>query len=209
MESKITILLHNQEFKPKSGGNLPFTFEKERKNLDFFFLKIWHHISKQAVRGTTEEGGSHPAHTHCQQRCPVSSIQLQVKQLKFIEECQHDFQVDEQSPSAGTPSQCHHPFVGHLSGWAWRVQVILIIKLWIYVFFVFSKFHLYVCAAFLKRWKTELEQKKDFQGILLFIQVSSVTTKFIFENSCRYKWSFVPFRMCPQPSGMTKTLVSL
>jgi len=34
----------------------------------------------------------------------------------------------------------------------------------------FSKFHLYVCAAFLKRWKTELEQKKDFQGILLFIQ---------------------------------------
>ena len=35
-----------------------------------------------------------------------------------------------------------------------------------------SKFHLYVCAAFLKRWKTELEQKKDFQGILLFIQVT-------------------------------------
>jgi len=34
----------------------------------------------------------------------------------------------------------------------------------------FSKFHLYVCAAFLKRWKLELEQKKDFQGILLFIQ---------------------------------------
>lgn len=34
----------------------------------------------------------------------------------------------------------------------------------------FSKFHLYVCAAFLKRWKSELEQKKDFQGILLFIQ---------------------------------------
>jgi len=34
----------------------------------------------------------------------------------------------------------------------------------------FSKFHLYVCAAFLSRWKTELEQKKDFQGILLFIQ---------------------------------------
>ena len=34
-----------------------------------------------------------------------------------------------------------------------------------------SKFHLYVCAAFLKRWKSELEQKKDFQGILLFIQV--------------------------------------
>jgi len=34
----------------------------------------------------------------------------------------------------------------------------------------FSKFHLYVCAAFLSRWKSELEQKKDFQGILLFIQ---------------------------------------
>jgi hypothetical protein len=34
----------------------------------------------------------------------------------------------------------------------------------------FSKFHLYVCAAFLSRWKQELQQKKDFQGILLFIQ---------------------------------------
>jgi len=34
----------------------------------------------------------------------------------------------------------------------------------------FSKFHLYVCAAFLIRWKQELMQKKDFQGILLFIQ---------------------------------------
>ena len=34
----------------------------------------------------------------------------------------------------------------------------------------FSKFHLYVCAAFLFRWKVELEQKKDFQSILLFIQ---------------------------------------
>jgi len=34
----------------------------------------------------------------------------------------------------------------------------------------FSKFHLYVCAAFLSRWKRELEAKKDFQGILLFIQ---------------------------------------
>jgi len=34
----------------------------------------------------------------------------------------------------------------------------------------FSKFHLYVCAAFLSRWKSELEQKKDFQSILLFIQ---------------------------------------
>jgi len=34
----------------------------------------------------------------------------------------------------------------------------------------FSKFHLYVCAAFLSRWKHELEAKKDFQGILLFIQ---------------------------------------
>ena len=110
-------------------------WERKKRILKKMFLKIWHHILKQAVRGTTEEGGSHPAHTHCQQRCPVSSIQLQVKQLEFIEECQHDFQVDEQSPSAGTPSQCHHPFVGHLSGWAWRVQVILIIKLWIYVFF--------------------------------------------------------------------------
>jgi len=34
----------------------------------------------------------------------------------------------------------------------------------------FSKFHLYVCAAFLIRWKQDLLQKKDFQGILLFIQ---------------------------------------
>jgi len=34
----------------------------------------------------------------------------------------------------------------------------------------FSKFHLYVCAAFLIRWKSDLLQKKDFQGILLFIQ---------------------------------------
>jgi len=34
----------------------------------------------------------------------------------------------------------------------------------------FSKFHLYVCAAFLSRWKSDLEQKKDFQSILLFIQ---------------------------------------
>ena len=34
----------------------------------------------------------------------------------------------------------------------------------------FNKFHLYVCAAFLCRWKQELELKKDFQSILLFIQ---------------------------------------
>jgi len=34
----------------------------------------------------------------------------------------------------------------------------------------FNKFHLYVCAAFLCRWKPDLEQKKDFQNILLFIQ---------------------------------------
>ena len=34
----------------------------------------------------------------------------------------------------------------------------------------FSKFHLYVCAAFLIRWKVDLMNKKDFQGILLFIQ---------------------------------------
>jgi len=34
----------------------------------------------------------------------------------------------------------------------------------------FSKFHLYVCAAFLRRWKPELETKADFQSILLFIQ---------------------------------------
>ena len=34
----------------------------------------------------------------------------------------------------------------------------------------FNKFHLYVCAAFLCRWKPDLEQKKDFQSILLFIQ---------------------------------------
>jgi hypothetical protein len=30
----------------------------------------------------------------------------------------------------------------------------------------FSKFHLYVCAAFLIRWKADLEQKKDFQAVL-------------------------------------------
>jgi hypothetical protein len=29
----------------------------------------------------------------------------------------------------------------------------------------FSKFHLYVCAAFLIRWKADLEQKKDFQAV--------------------------------------------
>lgn len=34
----------------------------------------------------------------------------------------------------------------------------------------FSKFHLYVCAAFLIRWKQDLFQKTDFQSILLFIQ---------------------------------------
>jgi len=34
----------------------------------------------------------------------------------------------------------------------------------------FNKFHLYVCAAFLCRWKQDLELKKDFQSILLFIQ---------------------------------------
>ena len=34
----------------------------------------------------------------------------------------------------------------------------------------FNKFHLYVCAAFLCRWKQELESKRDFQSILLFIQ---------------------------------------
>jgi len=34
----------------------------------------------------------------------------------------------------------------------------------------FNKFHLYVCAAFLCRWKQDLESKKDFQSILLFIQ---------------------------------------
>ena len=34
----------------------------------------------------------------------------------------------------------------------------------------FNKFHLYVCAAFLCRWKPDLEMKKDFQSILLFIQ---------------------------------------
>ena len=34
----------------------------------------------------------------------------------------------------------------------------------------FNKFHLYVCAAFLCRWKQELETKRDFQSILLFIQ---------------------------------------
>ena len=39
MESKITILLHNQEFKPKSGGKLPFTFEKEKNNLDFVVVE--------------------------------------------------------------------------------------------------------------------------------------------------------------------------
>jgi len=34
----------------------------------------------------------------------------------------------------------------------------------------FSKFHLYVCAAFLIRWKPDLIQRNDFQSILLFIQ---------------------------------------
>ena len=55
-----------------------------------------------------------------------------------------------------------------------------------------SKFHLYVCAAFLKRWKSELEQKKDFQGILLFIQVLVINIQIltcVFQNVPTAKWN--------------------
>merc|ERR1711902_449569 len=34
----------------------------------------------------------------------------------------------------------------------------------------FSHFHLYVCAAFLCHWKSELMKKKDFHTLLMFLQ---------------------------------------
>ncbi|KAF7246723.1 TBC1 domain family member 22A, partial [Varanus komodoensis] len=34
----------------------------------------------------------------------------------------------------------------------------------------FSHFHLYVCAAFLVRWKKEILEEKDFQELLIFLQ---------------------------------------
>ena len=34
----------------------------------------------------------------------------------------------------------------------------------------FSHFHLYVCAAFLMRWKAELMKKSDFHTLLMFLQ---------------------------------------
>ncbi|XP_006866890.1 PREDICTED: TBC1 domain family member 22A isoform X2 [Chrysochloris asiatica] len=34
----------------------------------------------------------------------------------------------------------------------------------------FSHFHLYVCAAFLLRWKKEILEERDFQELLLFLQ---------------------------------------
>ena len=34
----------------------------------------------------------------------------------------------------------------------------------------FSRFHLYVCAAFLLRWKAELMKKADFHTLLMFLQ---------------------------------------
>ena len=34
----------------------------------------------------------------------------------------------------------------------------------------FSHFHLYVCAAFLVRWKSDLLKKTDFHTLLMFLQ---------------------------------------
>ncbi|XP_069765635.1 TBC1 domain family member 22A isoform X13 [Narcine bancroftii] len=34
----------------------------------------------------------------------------------------------------------------------------------------FSHFHLYVCAAFLVRWRKELMEEKDFQGLMILLQ---------------------------------------
>nr|XP_033814605.1 TBC1 domain family member 22A isoform X1 [Geotrypetes seraphini] len=34
----------------------------------------------------------------------------------------------------------------------------------------FSHFHLYVCAAFLVRWRKEILEEKDFQGLLILLQ---------------------------------------
>ncbi|XP_037369271.1 TBC1 domain family member 22A [Talpa occidentalis] len=34
----------------------------------------------------------------------------------------------------------------------------------------FSRFHLYVCAAFLVRWRRDILQERDFQELLLFLQ---------------------------------------
>ncbi|TNM91378.1 hypothetical protein fugu_019758 [Takifugu bimaculatus] len=34
----------------------------------------------------------------------------------------------------------------------------------------FSHFHLYVCAAFLVRWRKEILEERDFQGLMLLLQ---------------------------------------
>ena len=34
----------------------------------------------------------------------------------------------------------------------------------------FARFHLYVCAAFLKEWKAELLKRTDFHTLLMFLQ---------------------------------------
>ncbi|KAG8439880.1 hypothetical protein GDO86_005881 [Hymenochirus boettgeri] len=34
----------------------------------------------------------------------------------------------------------------------------------------FSHFHMYVCAAFLIRWRKEILEEKDFHGLLIFLQ---------------------------------------
>ncbi|XP_005168595.2 TBC1 domain family member 22A isoform X1 [Danio rerio] len=34
----------------------------------------------------------------------------------------------------------------------------------------FSRFHLYVCAAFLVRWRKEILEEKDFQGLMILLQ---------------------------------------
>ncbi|XP_062339276.1 LOW QUALITY PROTEIN: TBC1 domain family member 22A [Osmerus eperlanus] len=34
----------------------------------------------------------------------------------------------------------------------------------------FSHFHLYVCAAFLERWRKEILEEKDFQGLMILLQ---------------------------------------
>ncbi|KAG8005706.1 TBC1 domain family member 22B [Nibea albiflora] len=34
----------------------------------------------------------------------------------------------------------------------------------------FSHFHLYVCAAFLVRWRKEILEERDFQGLMILLQ---------------------------------------
>ncbi|XP_048466548.1 TBC1 domain family member 22B-like, partial [Rhincodon typus] len=34
----------------------------------------------------------------------------------------------------------------------------------------FSHFHLYVCAAFLVKWRKEILEEKDFQGLMILLQ---------------------------------------